>query len=180
VGSGRGAHEGESSLPLCGRSPDRTRARSPRQLPTDHDYAARPANIRLINRRDSFLDRYPRGFRPEEEKTALVVDRSFHIRGGACSARRSNTMEARVPRPRACQGAIPQFAEKRDSLSSRTPFRGEGSAFDLSRHAFTARGKNRPRRHSEERVNEESPFLFDNDARGNPQPAPSLRKADLD
>jgi transposase len=30
-----------------------------RQLPTDHDYAARPANIRLINRRKSYLDRYP-------------------------------------------------------------------------------------------------------------------------
>ena len=28
------------------------------QLPTDHDYAARPANIRLINRRKNYLDRY--------------------------------------------------------------------------------------------------------------------------
>jgi hypothetical protein len=40
---------------LCGR----TRAISVRRLPTDHDYAARPANIRLINRRKSYLDRYP-------------------------------------------------------------------------------------------------------------------------
>ena len=46
-------------MPLCGRSQDPTRAGSPRQLPTDHDYAARPANIRLINRRKSDLDRYP-------------------------------------------------------------------------------------------------------------------------
>jgi hypothetical protein len=30
-----------------------------RQLATDHDYAARPANIRSINRRPSELDRYP-------------------------------------------------------------------------------------------------------------------------
>ena len=27
-------------MPLCGRSQDPTRAGSPRQLPTDHDYAA--------------------------------------------------------------------------------------------------------------------------------------------
>ena len=39
VGSGRGAHEGESSMPLSGRSENPTRACSPRQLPTDHDYA---------------------------------------------------------------------------------------------------------------------------------------------
>ena len=69
-------------MPLCGRSKDPTRVRSPRQLPTDHDYAARPANIRLINRRDSFLDRYPRRLRyRKKEKPALVVDWSFHIRG---------------------------------------------------------------------------------------------------
>ena len=75
-------------MPLCGRSQDRTRARSPRQLPTDHDYAARPANIRLINRRASFLDRYPPCFRSrQKEKTALAVDRSFHIRGAACESR---------------------------------------------------------------------------------------------
>ncbi len=35
-----GARKGESSKVLCGRSADRTRAYSPRQLPTDHDYAA--------------------------------------------------------------------------------------------------------------------------------------------
>ena len=74
-------------MPLCGRSQDPTRAGSPRQLPTDHDYAARPANIRLINRRDRFLDRYPPCFRSrQKEKTALVVDRSFHIRGAVCCA----------------------------------------------------------------------------------------------
>ena len=40
MGSGRGGtRKGESSMVLCGRSSDRTRADSPRQLPTDHDYA---------------------------------------------------------------------------------------------------------------------------------------------
>ena len=59
AGSGRAAHgKGESSLLLCDRPCGRTRVTSVRQLPTDHDYAARPANIRLINRRKSYLDRY--------------------------------------------------------------------------------------------------------------------------
>jgi hypothetical protein len=35
-----GTRKGESSKVLCGRSADRTRAYSPRQLLTDHDYAA--------------------------------------------------------------------------------------------------------------------------------------------
>ena len=49
---------GSSCTPM--RQPGgRTRVPSVRQLPTDHDYAARPANIRLINRRKSYLDRYP-------------------------------------------------------------------------------------------------------------------------
>ena len=46
----------------------------------------RPANIRVINRRKSSLDRYSRRFLREcakERKTELVVDRSFHIRGAA-------------------------------------------------------------------------------------------------
>ena len=84
-------------MPLCGRSQDRTRARSPRQLPTDHDYAARPANIRLINRRESFLDRYPRCLPPrQKEKPALVVDRSFHIRGGGLLASPARVTPART------------------------------------------------------------------------------------
>jgi hypothetical protein len=36
-----------------------TRVFSPRWLPTDHDYAARPADISVINRRDRCLDRRP-------------------------------------------------------------------------------------------------------------------------
>ncbi len=52
AGSRLSKHEGESSLALCDRL-DRTRANSQRQLPMDHDYAVRPANIRLINRRSS-------------------------------------------------------------------------------------------------------------------------------
>ena len=43
---------------LCDRPPGRTRGVSPRQLPTDHDHAARPANIRVINRRTGCLDRH--------------------------------------------------------------------------------------------------------------------------
>jgi hypothetical protein len=69
---------------LCGRSSDRTRADSPRQLPTDHDYAVstreyqsdqpsrklpRPRLALLLNKE-----------KKEERKQLLVVDRSFHIR----------------------------------------------------------------------------------------------------
>jgi len=60
AGSGRAAHGKEDPHALlCARPYGRTRVSSVRQLPTDHDYAARPANIRLINRRKSYLDRYP-------------------------------------------------------------------------------------------------------------------------
>jgi hypothetical protein len=60
AGSDRAAHGKENPQEsLCGRPCGRTRGISLRQLPTDHDYAARPANIRLINRRQSDLDRYP-------------------------------------------------------------------------------------------------------------------------
>ena len=47
-------------MPLCGRSPDRTRAvvrGSSRRITI---MRFRPANIRVINRRDSLLDRDPR------------------------------------------------------------------------------------------------------------------------
>ena len=58
--SGRAAHGKENPHQLlCDRPYGQTRVSSVRQLPTDHDYAARPANIRLINRRKSDLDRYP-------------------------------------------------------------------------------------------------------------------------
>ncbi len=50
----------------------------------------RPANIRVINRRDSFLDRDPCcPWVQKKEKTVLVIDWSFHIRGTACRALRS-------------------------------------------------------------------------------------------
>jgi hypothetical protein len=39
TGGGREAHGKESSKLLCGEPPGSTRALSPRQLPTDHDYA---------------------------------------------------------------------------------------------------------------------------------------------
>ena len=40
IGGGRGAHGKENPRAiLCGGPPGSTRAASPRQLPTDHDYA---------------------------------------------------------------------------------------------------------------------------------------------
>ena len=48
--------KGASSFALCDKGLPSTRAISPRQLPTDHDYdggpLARSANIRVINRRE--------------------------------------------------------------------------------------------------------------------------------
>jgi len=69
AGSGRVAH-GTENPPgfLCDRLRGQTRVSSVRQLPTDHDYAARPANIRLINRRKSDLDRYPLCLQKEEQQ----------------------------------------------------------------------------------------------------------------
>ena len=50
-----GPRKGGSSAALCDRASARTRAISPRQLPTDHDHDGEPrarfANIRVINRR---------------------------------------------------------------------------------------------------------------------------------
>ena len=51
----------------------------------------RPANIRVINRRENRLDRDSRRFlsktqekeKQEKEKQLIVVDGSFHIRGSA-------------------------------------------------------------------------------------------------
>jgi hypothetical protein len=67
VGSGRGVHEGESSTILCGRSctkPAPLVRGSSRRITI---MRFRPANIRLINRRYSFLDRDPRCFLEEKE-----------------------------------------------------------------------------------------------------------------
>ena len=52
----RGTRKGVPSKALCDTALAWTRAPSERQLPTDHDHAARPANIRVINRRESHLD----------------------------------------------------------------------------------------------------------------------------
>jgi hypothetical protein len=55
-----GIRKGASSTSLCDEGLPSTRAPSPRQLPTDHDYDgglhARSANIRVINRREQLLD----------------------------------------------------------------------------------------------------------------------------
>ena len=40
----------------------------------------RPANIRVINRRENYLDHNSRRLLKERRKQLLVVDRSFHIR----------------------------------------------------------------------------------------------------
>jgi hypothetical protein len=52
----RGTRKGVPSNALCDTAQAWTRASSQRQLPTDHDHAARPANISVINRRASHLD----------------------------------------------------------------------------------------------------------------------------
>ena len=58
-GAAEGTRNGGPSAVLCDRGPaPRMHAPSPRQLPTDHDHdggpSARSANIRVINRRDSY------------------------------------------------------------------------------------------------------------------------------
>ena len=70
---------------LCGRSSNRTRAFSPRQLPTDHDYAVstreyqsdqpsrQPPRPRLAP--PSLLER-----KEEKPKWRILLDWSFHIR----------------------------------------------------------------------------------------------------
>ena len=91
TGSGRVAHGKEDPHGfLCDRPCGRTRVTSVRQLPTDHDYAARPANIRLINRRKSYLDRYLLYLRkannhetqhqPQHRRMNKGIDSSLHIR----------------------------------------------------------------------------------------------------
>ena len=48
---------------------------SPRQLPTDHDMRFRPANIRVINRRNSRLDRDSRCLLRKLERTGKMNKR---------------------------------------------------------------------------------------------------------
>jgi hypothetical protein len=88
AGSGRAAH-GTENPPgfLCDRLRGQTRVSSVRQLPTDHDYAARPANIRLINRQKSDLDRYPLCLQKEnntqhqqQSRINKGIDSSLHVR----------------------------------------------------------------------------------------------------
>jgi hypothetical protein len=71
---------GESSQGLCDRL-SRTRDFSQRQLPTDHDYANQPANIRLINRR-FLLTRLSLALcsnTSTNHNTRRDLDRSLHI-----------------------------------------------------------------------------------------------------
>ena len=83
MGSGPGYTE--SSKPLRGRSADRTRASSPRQLPMDHDYAVSIREYqgdqpsRELPRPRPALP--PKREKEERRKQLLAVDRSFHIRG---------------------------------------------------------------------------------------------------
>jgi hypothetical protein len=67
---------------LCGRSSDRTRVDSPRQLPTDHDYAVSTREYQS-DQPSRKLPRPRLALPPkskERRKQLLVVDRSFHIR----------------------------------------------------------------------------------------------------
>jgi hypothetical protein len=76
VGSGRGAHEGESSMPLCGRSwtkPAPVVRGSSRRITI---MRFRPANIRVIHRRNSFLDRDPRCFLEKRKNEKRKIKRS--------------------------------------------------------------------------------------------------------
>lgn len=58
-----GKRNGGPSKSPCGGPLAPTRDSSPRQLPTNHDHVGesmtRSTNIRLINRRDRFVDRCP-------------------------------------------------------------------------------------------------------------------------
>jgi len=57
----------------------------------------RPANIRVINRRENRLDRDLRCFlskTQEKEKQWIVVDGSFHIRGSEISLKRRHNARA--------------------------------------------------------------------------------------
>jgi hypothetical protein len=71
--SGRAAYGKEDPhQPLCDRPYGQTRVPSVRQLPTDHDYAARPANIRLINRRKSTSIATRSTFKIEQPTTSNI------------------------------------------------------------------------------------------------------------
>ncbi len=80
----RGLRNGGSSFTLCGRANTLIHEVSPRQLPTDHDHdggpQARSANIRVINRRDSRLDRLL--LRSRGHPLPRGLTRSSHIREG--------------------------------------------------------------------------------------------------
>jgi len=86
VGSGREAHGKENPRePLCGRSSDRSRVLvrgSSRRITI---MRFRPANIRVINRRNSRFDCPPcvasLGAEQETAERKILVDWSFHIRG---------------------------------------------------------------------------------------------------
>src|ERR1039458_5182539 len=69
-------------MSLCDRSSDPTRARSQRQLPTDHDYAARIREYQGDQPSTQLPRPRPTPLPPRRNKTktTLRVDRSFHIR----------------------------------------------------------------------------------------------------
>ena len=78
----RETRKGESSKVLCGRSSDRTRVDSPRQLPTDHDYAVSTREYQSDQPSQNYLGHNLRCLLrvTKRRKQLLVVDRSFHIR----------------------------------------------------------------------------------------------------
>src|ERR1700757_182117 len=98
VSRSRSSHEGESSADICDR-PGRTRVRSLRQLPTDHDYAVPTREYQLDQSSpisasaaaDPVLDR---------KRRPAHLDRSLHINVRVAdhperTSRRSTYSEAR-------------------------------------------------------------------------------------
>jgi hypothetical protein len=108
VGSGRGVHGKENPRKvLSGRSSDRTRADSPRQLPTDHDYAVSTREYQS-DQPSRKLPRPRLALPPKDvrKKQLLVVDGSFHIRTGTIIrlAADGRTPLSEIVRSRICPG----------------------------------------------------------------------------
>ena len=83
-----GARKGESSRTLCDKPSGPDPHLSPRQLPTNHDYAgeptARSANIRVINRRRLPVRPSLRSSRKKEGKKESIVLLTGHFISVSC------------------------------------------------------------------------------------------------
>jgi hypothetical protein len=77
VSRSRSKHEGESSADICDR-PGRTRVRSLRQLPTDHDYAV-PTREYQLDQSSLILLRLLLTLSSITKSRSPHLDRSLHI-----------------------------------------------------------------------------------------------------